>query len=133
MINVGWMKVPSQVSPNISSDELAKRSFYLSLSDQYWCAPTEHNLDWNDINFFTNNFSDDIGALLLDRKPNRISSDRYHSPNNTSEIGLRTEAEWAKALALQKQKQETFKNCSTKFSRTDKKVRLSSLFFLFAS
>lgn len=71
-----------------SSDELAKRSFYLSLSDQYWCAPTEHNLDWNDINFFTNNFSDDIGALLLDRKPNRISSDRYHSPNNTSQGNL---------------------------------------------
>ncbi len=71
-----------------STDELARKSFYLSLSDQYWVAPTEQKLDWNKINFFTNKFSDDIGALLIDRKP-RGNSINFHSPNNTSQGNLK--------------------------------------------
>lgn len=71
-----------------NTDELAKVSFYLSLSDQYWAAPTEQNLDWKKINFFTNKFSDDIGALLIDRKP-RGNSINIHSPNNTSQGNLK--------------------------------------------
>lgn len=77
------------VKLNLSNtDELAKVSFYLSLSDQYWAAPTEQNLDWEKINFFTNKFSDDIGALLIDRKP-RGNSINIHSPNNTSQGNLK--------------------------------------------
>lgn len=71
-----------------NTDELAKVSFYLSLSDQYWAAPTEQNLYWEKINFFTNKFSDDIGALLIDRKP-RGNSINIHSPNNTSQGNLK--------------------------------------------
>lgn len=71
-----------------NTDELAKVSFYLSLSDQYWAAPTDKNLDWEKINFFTNKFSDDIGALLIDRKP-RGNSINIHSPNNTSQGNLK--------------------------------------------
>lgn len=71
-----------------NTDEFARKSFYLSLSDQYWAAPTEKNLDWNEINFFTNKFSDDVGALLIDRKP-RGNSINMHSPNNTSQGNLK--------------------------------------------
>ena len=71
-----------------NTDEFARKNFYLSLSDQYWAAPTEKNLDWNDINFFTNKFSDDVGALLIDRKP-RGNSINMHSPNNTSQGNLK--------------------------------------------
>ena len=36
----------------------------LSLSDQYWMKPAESNLEWKDINFFENSFSDDVGNIL---------------------------------------------------------------------
>ena len=71
-----------------NTDEFAKRSFYLSLSDQYWAAPADKNLDWEKINFFTNKFSDDVGALLIDRKP-RGNSLNLNSPNNTSQGNLK--------------------------------------------
>ena len=37
----------------------------LSLSDQYWILPDGSNLTWDKINFFQNDFSDDIGDILF--------------------------------------------------------------------
>ncbi len=37
----------------------------LSLSDQYWIKPKETDIKWEDINFFDNDFSNDIGELLF--------------------------------------------------------------------
>ena len=40
------------------------RCFGLSLSDQYWIRPENSDFRWEKINFFENDFSDDIGDVL---------------------------------------------------------------------
>lgn len=49
-----------------SNYELAKKSLFLSLSDQYWICPVElkDKLFWEDINFFTNDYDPTIGLRL---------------------------------------------------------------------
>ena len=67
-----------------SSNELAKKSFYLSLTDHYWVAPSELNLQWEKINFFNNTFSEDVGLALFGRleKEGKIN---LHSPDNNTQ------------------------------------------------
>lgn len=48
-------------------DELAQRNYFLSLSDQYWIKPTNADIAWDNINFFTNSFSSDVGMMMFDR------------------------------------------------------------------
>lgn len=70
---------------NISSPRLLlSRCFGLSLSDQYWIKPCENNITWEDINFFNNDFSEDIGDILFGKKLNKNTLD-YNSPDNTSD------------------------------------------------
>lgn len=40
----------------------------LSLSDQYWIRPAETDLSWDEINFFENAFSEDVGDFLFGLK-----------------------------------------------------------------
>ena len=42
---------------NITTEQLAAKSFGLSLSDQYWAKPVDSPLTWKDVNFFENDFS----------------------------------------------------------------------------
>lgn len=65
----------------ISLDELSEKSMGLSLSDQFWIRP-DKDVEWNDINFFTNDFSEDIGRLLISGEWNGGS---LVSPDNTSD------------------------------------------------
>ena len=37
----------------------------LSLSDQYWVAPCDAPQRWHDVNFYENDFSDDVGRALF--------------------------------------------------------------------
>ena len=37
----------------------------LSLSDQYWIKPENSDIEWKNINFFDNSFSDDLGDVLF--------------------------------------------------------------------
>ena len=56
-----------------SASILSKRSLGLSLSDQYWIKPVGSDLEWNDVNFFTNEFSTELGEAFFSRgssKPN---------------------------------------------------------------
>ena len=64
------------------------RCFGLSLSDQYWIRPENSELTWEKINFFENEFSDDIGDVLFgaDKKPNALN---FSSPDNTSDGNLK--------------------------------------------
>lgn len=64
------------------------RCFGLSLSDQYWIRPENSGLVWENINFFDNEFSDDIGDVLFgaDRKPDPLN---FSSPDNTSDGNLK--------------------------------------------
>lgn len=57
-----------------STQALVKECYGLSLSDQYWICPKNSNLKWEDINFFHNTFSEDIGNILFGRNaPNEKS------------------------------------------------------------
>lgn len=66
---------------NIRLDELSEKSLGLSLSDHYWIRPSE-GVRWEDVNFFDNEFSDDIGNLLITGDWNGGS---FMSPDNTSD------------------------------------------------
>jgi len=66
---------------NISLNELAEKSLGLSLSDQYWIRP-DKKVKWSDVNFFDNNFSEDIGKLLIAGDWN---GGDLASPDNTSD------------------------------------------------
>lgn len=48
-----------------SSVELLERCFGLSLSDLYWIKEVDSDIHWEDINFFNNDFSADMGKLLM--------------------------------------------------------------------
>ena len=60
------------------------RCYGLSLSDQYWIKPDGSDLTWEDINFFDNPFSDDIGDVLFGA-PKQANELNFSSPDNTSD------------------------------------------------
>ena len=66
----------------ICTDELAEKSFGLSLSDHYWLRISPE-ITWEQVNFFTNTFSEDIGDLVLDGKVKPAYD--FMSPDNTSD------------------------------------------------
>ena len=47
-------------------DLLDAKVYCLSLSDQYWVKGIDDSILWEDINFFDNEFSEDIGKILFD-------------------------------------------------------------------
>ncbi len=67
---------------------LLVRCYGLSLSDQYWICPEGSSLTWDTINFFDNDFSDDIGDVLFgaDKKADVLD---FSSPDNTSDGNLK--------------------------------------------
>jgi len=69
----------------ISAPALALKSYGLSLSDQYWIKPENMVIPWEDVNFFQNEFSDDIGEILFNNKDSRDSNINLKSPDNTSD------------------------------------------------
>lgn len=69
-------------------DELIMKSFGASLSDQYWVKPVNSQLTWKDINFFENDFSEDLGEALLGNKMSD-SLLEAQTPDATSDGNLR--------------------------------------------
>lgn len=68
--------------------EMLGKSFGLNLSDQYWVLPENVELDWHSINFFENEFSEDIGNILIGLKSD--SDDiNYMSPDSASDGWLK--------------------------------------------
>ncbi len=59
----------------------------LSLSDHYWIKPYNKNILWEDVNFFDNDFSDDIGDVLFGMNDKNADFD-FVSPDNTSDGNL---------------------------------------------
>lgn len=66
---------------------LLTRSYGLCLSDQYWIRPAGSNVSWGDVNFFENDFSEDVGRTLLGHEIAHGEMDLM-SPDNTSEGNL---------------------------------------------
>ena len=71
-----------------SSNLLLTKCLGLSLSDHYWIRPYESNMLWEDVNFFDNDFSDDIGDLLFGTNGKKSGFD-LSSPDNTSDGNLK--------------------------------------------
>ncbi len=67
-----------------SPTALLSRSMGLSLSDQYWIRPVGSDIEWKDVNFFDNSFSDDVGDLLFGHTVREGHMD-LSSPDNTSD------------------------------------------------
>ena len=61
---------------------LAERSFGLSLSDRYWINNPKESQNWEDINFFDNDFPEDLGFLTLGQQISKSWLDLM-SPNAT--------------------------------------------------
>ena len=56
----------------------------LSLSDQYWVTPCDAPQNWRDVNFYENDFSDDVGRALFGEGVLSAQPDLC-SPCNTSD------------------------------------------------
>ncbi len=64
-----------------STLELAEKNFGLSLTDRYWINNPAEPKEWKNINFFDNDFTDDLGFLTL----GQVSTGHTNlmSPNST--------------------------------------------------
>ena len=71
-----------------STKMLLVRCYGLSLSDQYWICPEGADLTWDSINFFENEFSEDIGDILFGENRKKDALD-FSSPDNTSDGNLK--------------------------------------------
>lgn len=66
---------------------LLTKSLGLSLSDHYWIKPYGSDVTWESVNFFDNDFSDDIGDVLFGMNNKNAGFD-FLSPDNTSDGNL---------------------------------------------
>lgn len=71
----------------VTTKQLLTKCLGLSLSDHYWLRPSESNMCWEDVNFFDNDFSDDIGNVLLGMS-DKVADFDFISPDNTSDGNL---------------------------------------------
>ncbi len=71
-----------------SSEELLNKAYALSLSDQYWLKEENSNVEWRDINFFTNDFEYEayLEASLDSSSTLKLNNEAIlRSPNNTTD------------------------------------------------
>ena len=71
-----------------STKMLLVRCYGLSLSDQYWICPDGSGLNWDKVNFFDNDFSDDIGDILFGGK-RKTGALNFSTPDSTSDGNLK--------------------------------------------
>ena len=76
-----------------TTQRLLEKCLGLSLSDQYWICPQSKELKWSEINFFENDFSDDMGNILFGKLSSgeMMINDEISlmSPDNTSDGWLK--------------------------------------------
>jgi hypothetical protein len=80
----------SQISDEcyFNKNQLIIKALGLSLSDQYWINP-EGNLSWEEVNFFNNPFSDDVGEIFFGGVAADDKELDFMSPDNTSDGWLK--------------------------------------------
>jgi len=71
-----------------TTHKLLDKSLGLSLSDQYWICPLDADAAWSQYNFFENDFSEDVGNVLLG-KGGSSEAISLMSPDNTSDGWLK--------------------------------------------
>lgn len=70
----GIRQVLSRLS-EATSQSLMLSSYGLSLADHYWIQPVGQELYWKDLNFYENDFGDELGDILTDSERERSVSD----------------------------------------------------------
>ena len=70
-----------------NTELLLTKCLGLSLSDHYWVRPADSDMTWESVNFFDNEFSDDIGDVLFGTAGKSIGFN-YSSTDNTSDGNL---------------------------------------------
>ena len=68
---------------------LTVKSMGLNLSDQYWLKPKDSSVTWDDVNFFDNDFSEEMGNILFGEKHGSKDTDVFSSPDSASNGWLR--------------------------------------------
>lgn len=66
----GIRQVLSRLS-EATSQSLMLSSYGLSLTDHYWIQPVGQELYWKDLNFYENDFEDELGDILTDSERER--------------------------------------------------------------
>lgn len=69
---------------------LAEKNFGLSLSDRYWLNNDQNSLTWQEINYFDNDFSDDLGLHTL----GQTSSGHMDLMNPSATAGGNLQKKW---------------------------------------
>lgn len=67
-----------------TNDDLLFGTLALSLSDQYWVQPTDMPFSWADVNYFDNDFSEEIGLALAGIKPVEADASPYDPSCSTN-------------------------------------------------
>ena len=70
----GIRQVLSRLSEE-TCQSLMLSSYGLSLTDHYWIQPVGQELYWKDLNFYENDFTDELGDILTDSERSRSGSD----------------------------------------------------------
>lgn len=73
----------SNIYDNDNFDLLDAKVYCLSLSDQYWVKKYDEDIKWEDINFFDNEFSEDIGKILFNGRSTTLNLN-LNTPDMTS-------------------------------------------------
>ena len=73
----------SNIYDNDNFDLLDSKAYCLSLSDQYWVKNINEDILWEKINFFDNEFSEDIGKILFSGEKSSLKLN-LNTPDMTS-------------------------------------------------
>lgn len=73
----------SNVYDKDNFDLLDAKAYCLSLSDQYWVKGVDEEISWESINFFDNEFSEDIGKILFNEGKTALNLN-LNTPDMTS-------------------------------------------------
>lgn len=73
----------SNVYDKDNFDLLDAKAYCLSLSDQYWVKGVDEEISWESINFFDNEFSEDIGKILFNGDKTALNLN-LNTPDMTS-------------------------------------------------
>jgi len=76
-------------SSGLTLDELVQKSLGLSLSDSYWLKPLYSGITWAQVNFFENDFTDDVGEFLMSGGVADELGDMYAPSNTTDGVMLK--------------------------------------------
>lgn len=90
-------------------DELVSKTHCASLNDQYWTKQSNDKSKWKDINFFTNDFDDSVGLVLLLNREKNFSEKSFNNPDFTTDGTL------PKRWIIEDGKRYLIKGCDTAF------------------